>query len=288
MQVGLIGAGLMGHGIALNVLKGGHSMAILDHPGNQDLADLIALGAELRDSPATVAADADLIILCVTGTPQVESVLTGEQGVIGALGTGAIVVDCSTSLPESTERMAAQVAAAGGRFLDAPMTRLARHAHEGTLNILVGGEADVLAAALPVLSTFTENIEHVGGVGVGHRMKLLHNYVSIGQMALLAEAAAQAANAGVQAQVFVDVLAKGGGAGAALERLRQCILTGVADDVPFAIGNAVKDIDYYREMIAAGPGSKAIADGVSSAIGSVSDAGHAHDYVPQLSRLFRG
>jgi len=287
MQVGIIGVGLMGHGIALNVLKGGFSLLILDHPGNQPVDDLIEMGAERRGSPSAVAAAADLVILCVTGSPQVEAVLTGETGVISELKPGTIVVDCSTALPQSTERMAALVAAAGGRFLDAPMTRLAQQAHEGTLNILVGGEVEVLEAARPVLDTFTENIDHVGGVGFGHRMKLLHNYVSIGHMALLAEAAAQAAEAGVEAQVFVDVLAKGGGAGAALERLRKCILTGDASDVPFAIGNAIKDIDYYREMVGDGAGSRAIADGVSAAIGAAAAAGHGDAYVPDLTRLFR-
>jgi len=287
MRVGIIGVGLMGHGIALNVLKGGYSLVMLEHPGNQPVDDLIEMGAGQEGSPGAVAAQADLVIICVTGSPQVEAVLTGAAGVISALKPAAIMVDCSTALPESSERMAALVAAAGGRYLDAPMTRLAKQAHEGTLNILVGGDADVLEEARPVLDTFTENIDHVGGVGFGHRMKLLHNYVSIGHMALLAEAAAQAANAGVEAQVFVDVLAKGGGAGAALERLRKCILKGDASDVPFAIGNAIKDIDYYREMVGDGAGSRAIADGVSSAIGAAVDAGHADAYVPELTRLFR-
>lgn len=287
MRVGIVGVGLMGHGIALNVLKGGFALVMLDHPGNQPVDDLVAMGAEQRASPAAVGADCDLVILCVTGSPQVETVLTGENGLIGTLRKGAIVVDCSTSLPESTERMANLVAQAGGRFLDAPMTRLSRHAHEGTLNILVGGEVDVLEAALPVLETFTENIEHVGGVGFGHRMKLLHNYVSIGHMALLAEAAAQAADAGVEAQVFVDVLASGGGAGAALERLRTFVLTGDGSDVPFSIGNAVKDIDYYREMVGDAAGSRAIADGVSTALRRVTGTGNVEAWVPELARLFR-
>ncbi|MDF1720792.1 MAG: NAD(P)-dependent oxidoreductase [Minwuia sp.] len=288
MQVGIIGVGLMGHGIALNVLKGGFPVIMLDHRGNQPVDDLIGMGAEQRGTPGAVAAAVDLVILCVTGSPQVEAVLTGEAGVIAALKPGTIVVDCSTALPESTERMAAMVMEAGGRFLDAPMTRLAKQAHEGTLNILVGGEADVLEAARPVLDTFTENIDHVGGVGFGHRMKLLHNFVSIGHMALLAEAAAQAAEAGVDPQVFVDVLARGGGAGMALERLRKCILTGDASDVPFTIGNATKDIDYYREMAGAGAGSRAIADGVSAAMGAQASAGQGDAYVPELTRLFRG
>ncbi len=287
MRVGIIGVGLMGHGIALNVLKGGFALVLLDHPGNQPVDDLLEMGAEQKDTPGAVSEQVDLVILCVTGSPQVEAVLTGESGVISALKPGTIVVDCSTALPESTERMAALVTDAGGRFLDAPMTRLAKQAHEGTLNILVGGETDVLEAARPVLETFTENIDHVGGVGFGHRMKLLHNYVSIGHMSLLAEAAAQAAQAGVEPQVFVDVLAKGGGAGAALERLRSCILTGDPSGVPFAIGNACKDIDYYREMVGSGSGSRAIADGVSAAVGTATQAGHADAYLPELMKLFR-
>lgn len=288
MRVGIIGVGLMGHGIALNVLKGGFPVIMLDHPGNQPVDDLIGMGAEQRGTPGAVTAAVDLVIVCVTGSPQVEAVLTGDAGVIAALKPGTIVVDCSTALPESTERMAALVAQAEGRFLDAPMTRLSKQAHEGTLNILVGGDADVLEAARPVLDTFTENIDHVGGVGFGHRMKLLHNFVSIGHMALLAEAAAQAADAGVDAQVFVDVLAKGGGAGMALERLRKCILTGDASDVPFTIGNAIKDIDYYREMAGDGGGSRSVADGVSAAMGAKTAAGHGDAYVPELARLFRG
>ena len=287
MRVGIIGVGLMGHGIALNVLKGGFSLVMMDHSGNQPTDDLTEMGAGHRDTPNAVAEEADLVILCLTGSAQVEAVLTGETGVISALKPGAIVVDCTTALPESTERMAALVAAAGGRFLDAPMTRLAKQAHEGTLNILVGGTADTLEAARPMLNTFTENIDHVGGVGFGHRMKLLHNYVSIGHMSLLAEAAAQAAEAGVDAQVFIDVLAKGGGASAALERLRKCILTGEASDVPFTISNAIKDIDYYREMVSNGAGSRAVADGVSAAIGATVEAGHGDAYLPELTQLFR-
>lgn len=287
MRVGIIGVGLMGHGIALNVLKGGYSLVMMAHAGNQPVDDLLALGASQQDTPAAVAAQADVIILCVTGSPQVEAVLTDDVGVISKLNPGSFVVDCSTALPESTEQMAIAVTRAGGKFLDAPMTRLAKQAHDGTLNILVGGEADDLESVRPVLDTFTENIDHVGPVGFGHRMKLLHNYVSIGHMSLLAEAAAQAARAGVDPQVFVDVLGKGGGASAALERLRKCILTGDGTDVPFAIGNAVKDINYYRDMVGEGSGSRAIADGVSSAISAVADAGHSDAYVPELSHLFR-
>ena len=287
MQVGMIGAGLMGHGIALNILKGGFSVVVMEHSGNQPINDLIDLGAKRQSSPARVAAETDLIIVCVTGSPEVEEVIAGKSGITSALKPGAIVIDCSTALPDSTVRMAELVFAAGGEFLDAPMTRLAQQAHDGTLNILVGGKADVLETARPVLNTFTENINHVGEVGFGHRMKLLHNYVSIGYMALLSEAAAQAAQAGIQADVFIDVLAKGGGAGSALERLKSSILTGDSSSIPFTINNAIKDIDYYREMIQNGTASKTIADGISVAIKSVVKSGDKELYLSELTKMFR-
>ncbi|WP_407193849.1 NAD(P)-dependent oxidoreductase [Bradyrhizobium sp. STM 3566] len=288
MRVGIIGVGLMGHGVAKNVVaRGGFPLAFLDHPGNQPVDDLIGLGAKACKTPGEIANASDVIILCVTGSPQVEAILTGETGVLSRLRRGTIIVDCSTALPDSTLRMAAAVEAAGGRFLDAPMTRTARHAEEGTLNLLVGGDEADLRSVCAVLASFTENVEHVGPVSFGHRLKLLHNYVSIGFMALLGEAAAQAAEAGVDPAIFVDVLAKGGGAGVALQRMAPAIVTGDVGAVPFFIGNALKDISYYQTMASHSGASKAIADGVGAAIAAVVESGHGQAYISDLARLFR-
>lgn len=288
MQVGIIGVGLMGHGIARNVLsRGGFPLVFLDHPGNQPVDEITGLGATACATPAEVAAASDVVILCVTGSPQVEAVVTGPDGIAAALKPGGVVVDCSTALPESTLRMGAAVAAAGGHYLDAPMTRTARHAHEGTLNLLVGGPAEVLEQVRPVLASFTESVAHVGPLGHGHRLKLLHNYVSIGYMTLLAEAAAQAADAGVDPQVFVDVLAGGGGASAALDRLAPYIVAGDREGLPFFVSNAQKDIDYYRAMAEAAGAQQVIADGVSQAIAAAVTDGHGQAYVPELVSLFR-
>lgn len=287
-KVGIIGVGLMGHGIAKNVLaRGGFPLAFLDHPGNQPVDDLIGLGATACRTPADVAEISDVVILCVTGSPQVEAILTGDAGVLSRLRKGAIVVDCSTALPDSTLRMAAAVRAAGGGFLDAPMTRTAKHAEEGALNLLVGGDEADFQSVRAVLAAFTEGVERVGPVSFGHRLKLLHNYVSIGFMALLSEAAAQAADAGVDPAVFVEVLAKGGGAGAALQRMTPAIVTNDVGTVPFFIGNALKDIDYYRTMAGTSGASRTIADGVAGAIAAVVESGHGQAYIPELTRFLR-
>lgn len=288
MHVGIIGVGLMGHGIARNVLsRGGFALSFLDHPGNQPTDEIRALGATARATPAEVAAASDVILLCVTGSPQVEAVITGKDGIATTIRAGTVVVDCSTALPESTLRMGEVIRKAGGDYIDAPMTRTAKHAHEGTLNLLAGGPAEVLERVRPVLASFTEKVDHVGPLSHGHRLKLLHNYVSIGFMTLLAEAAAQAGDAGVDPQVFVDVLAGGGGASVALDRLAPYIVSQNRDGLPFFVSNALKDIDYYRSMSAASGAQKTVADAVSAALSGAVAEGHGDAYVPELVRLFR-
>ena len=261
-RIGLVGVGLMGHGIALNIARKGYALAVLEHPGNQPLDELRALGVTSAATVRALARQVEVLILCVTGSPQVEAVLLGEQGALAALQPGTVVIDCSTAIPTSTEAVARAVAAAGGRFLDAPMTRTPKEAAEGRLNLLVGGDAALLAECLPLLQCFAENITHTGAVGSGHRMKLLHNYVSLGMVTLLAEAAACAQRNGVALEVFADVLAKGGGGGTALERLKPMLLAGDPSGLRFSIANAAKDLGYYNAMAGDAQAQRAVAAAV--------------------------
>ncbi|CAN5282748.1 NAD(P)-dependent oxidoreductase [soil metagenome] len=284
-KIGMVGIGMMGHGIASNILKHGHSLAVLEHPGNQPLDALKAAGATTFDSAAALAAAVDVVILCVTGTPQVEAVLLGDGGVLQGLRPGTVVIDCSTAIPESTERVAAAVLAAGGRFLDAPMTRTPKEAAEGRLNLLVGGDAALFDECRPLLACFAENITLAGPVGAGHRMKLLHNYVSLGMVALLAEAAACSERAGIAPEVLVDVLTKGGGGGVALERLKPFITARDDSGLRFAMSNAAKDLGYYATMAANTGAARAIADGVLSTYDRAMREGAPDALVPQLVAL---
>jgi len=261
-RIALIGVGLMGHGIATNLVKHGHKLTVLEHPGNQPLDALKAAGVTTQRSAKALAQGADVVIVCVTGSPQVEAVLLGDDGVIAGLQRGAVVIDCSTAIPSSTERIAQAVHGAGAQFLDAPMTRTPKEAAEGRLNLLVGGDAALFAQCRPLLACFAENISYVGPVGAGHRMKLLHNFVSLGFIALLSEAAACAQRAGVAADVLIDVLAKGGGGSVALERLKPYLLTRDSSSLRFAMSNAVKDIGYYQTMARDSGAAETIADAV--------------------------
>lgn len=283
--IGMIGIGLMGHGIASNLVKHGHALTVLEHPGNQPLDTLRAAGARSVADVAQLAAEAQVIILCVTGSPQVEAVLLGQEGAGGLLQVlrpGTVVIDCSTAIPTSTQRMAEAVQRAGGRFLDAPMTRTPKEAAEGRLNLLVGGDAELLAECRPLLDCFAENITHTGAVSTGHSMKLLHNYVSLGSIALIAEAAACAQHAGVLPEVFVDVLAKGGGGGVALERLRPFITAQDASALRFAMSNAHKDLGYYTEMAEGMHAAQAIADAVLATYARAVQQGGPQRLVPEL------
>ena len=285
--VGMIGVGLMGHGIAWNIANAGYGLTILDHPGNQPVDDLRGMGVQVASRIADVVQAADIIVLCVTGSPQVEAILTGEDGVIAHLRPGTVVVDCSTALPESSLRMAAAITAAGGQFLDAAMTRLPQHARAGTLNLLIGGDAALLERLRPLLETFSENITHIGGVGSGHLMKLMHNYVSLGFIALLAEVAAHGQKAGLEMTTLIDVLAQGGGGGTALQRISPFLLDKDPSSVPFYISNAAKDLSYYRQAAEAAGVHRAIAVAVGGTFDEAVSNGHGQDFVPQLAELLK-
>jgi 3-hydroxyisobutyrate dehydrogenase len=284
-RIGIVGVGLMGHGIARNILRRGRSLDFLKHPGNQPTGDLAQAGAEGVPDLETLASRCQTIILCVTGSPEVESILTGATGLITAIRPGTVIIDCSTSIPSSTMRMAAAVEAAGGRFLDAPMTRTPKEAAEGKLNLLAGGSPELFEECKPLLECFAENIVHAGPTGAGHQLKLLHNFVSLGFSAVLAEAAACAARAGVEPGVFVDVLAKGGGSGVVLERLRPYIERGDVGNFRFSISNALKDIGYYRTMAAELQAVHVNADAIGQTYAHAVKSGMATGSVPELIGL---
>ena len=281
-QIGMIGIGLMGHGIATNLHKHGHALTLLDHPGNQPLEALKAGGARTVTTPVAVAQQSEIIILCVTGSPQVEAVLTGEQGVLKGLKPGTIVIDCSTAVPASTVQLAQQVVAAGGRFMDAAMTRTPKEAAAGKLNLLVGSDADLLATCHPILACFAENIVHAGPVGAGHQMKLLHNYVSLGSVALLSEAAACARRAGVSGETFVQVLSVGGGWGAALDRITPFVTSGDSSNLRFSVSNALKDLTYYNQMAADTQAHHDIAQAVQQTLDWACQHGDPNAFLPEL------
>ena len=287
MKVGLIGVGLMGHGIAKNIVTKGWELSFLDQVGNQSTTDLLELGAKPYDKAVDLAAASDVLVLCVTGSPQVEDVLTGSGAVLDGLRPGSIVIDCSTAIPSSTRALAAKVGDKGSDFVDAAMTRTPKEAEEGRLNLLVGGKEESITRIRSLLESFAENIFIAGDVGSGHQLKLIHNIISMGTIALIAEVAACAIQDGIDTTAMVDCLRKGGAGGAALERVAPYILEGNADLLRFTINNAYKDVGYYNtmaeEMDAARLMSKAAYDTLAGQI----DQGKGSAFMPELVKLLQ-
>lgn len=247
-KVGFIGIGLMGHGIAKNILQGGHRLEFLEHAGNVATDDLLELGAGVASRSADIARNNDAIFICVTGSPQVTDIVFGKQGVLAGIGKGKIVVDCSTIDPLTSTEVADALAKRQAHYLDAPLTRTPKEAEEGRVNIMVGGDRATFRQIEPLLQTFAENIYFIGPAGAGHTMKLLHNYISMGNLALLAEATVCARRSGVTMDTFFDILTSGGGDSTALRRLKPYVLNKDDGALKFSLANGHKDVGYYRRM----------------------------------------
>src|SRR5258708_34225591 len=153
-RVGFIGVGLMGHGLAKNIVEKGYALTVLGHRNRAPVDDLVGRGAVEAKNAAEVARRSDLVFLCVTGSPQVEAVMFGKDGLLEGLAAGTIVADSSTPEPDSTLKIAAAVEARGGRFVDAPLVRTPKEAEEGRLGVMTRGHPATLAAIRPVLETF--------------------------------------------------------------------------------------------------------------------------------------
>ena len=187
LRIGFIGLGMMGHGIAKNILKSGYPLAVMAHKKRAALENLLALGAVETTSLTTMVQSADILFFCVTGAKEVEQLVYSDQGVLDSCRAGFILVDCTTSNPALSRRIAQDLSTKGAHFVDAPVTRAPKDAEAGRLNSLVGAERPIFEKIKPLLSCYSENIAYFGLPGSGHSAKLINNFISCGYTALIAE-----------------------------------------------------------------------------------------------------
>jgi 3-hydroxyisobutyrate dehydrogenase len=207
-QIGFIGLGIMGRGMAANILRAGFSLAVWNRTAQRAEA-LVAAGASLAGSPADLASRSDIIVVCVSDTPDVQEVMLGDDGVIHGARRGALVIDMSTISPAATRQLAARLAQNGVEMLDAPVSGGSEGAERGTLSIMVGGEARSLARALPVLQAMGQRITHVGANGAGQMVKLVNQVLVVGNCLAMAEGLMLAQAGGVDLAKCLEAISAG-------------------------------------------------------------------------------
>lgn len=186
-SIGFIGLGIMGSGMAANLLRAGFNVTVWNRTPAR-ITPLAGAGAAVADNPAAVAESSTIIVTCVSDTPDVEEVILGPQGIINGVRSGSLVIDCSTISPNATKAIAAQLEARGAWMLDAPVSGGSEGAAKGTLSIMVGGDAAQVTRAMPVLQAMGKTITHVGGQGAGQMAKLVNQILVVVTMQAVGEA----------------------------------------------------------------------------------------------------
>ena len=209
-RVGFIGLGIMGRGMAHNLLKAGFELAVWNRTASR-MDDLVAAGARATQHPADLAAQCDLIIICVSDTPDVEAVIAGQDppGVLQGVRAGSLVIDMSTISPHATRALAARLAEHGAHLLDAPVSGGSEGAAKGTLSIMIGGDAAQVERARPVFQAMGKTITHVGGQGDGQMVKLVNQILVVGNALAMSEALLFAQAGGLDLRKTLEAVAPG-------------------------------------------------------------------------------
>jgi 3-hydroxyisobutyrate dehydrogenase-like beta-hydroxyacid dehydrogenase len=249
LRIGFVGLGIMGAPMAQNILKAGFPLTVWNRTTART-APLAAAGATVAASPATVAAAVDIVVSCVTDSPDVEAVALGPGGIIEGAAAGSIYVDCSTISPEVARRVGAAMQAKGVSMLDAPVSGGDVGARAGTLAMMVGGEADVFQRALPMLQAMGKTVVHVGPAGAGQVVKLCNQVAGALNLLAMSEAISLARRAGVAPEKMLEVVTAGAAGSWMLSNLAPRAIRG--DFAPgFMVALQQKDLRLVLEQAAA-------------------------------------
>ena len=261
-RVGFIGLGMMGHGMAANLLRKGFSLAVKVNRDRSRISDLLTGGARECRTNAEAGRDADFVIICVAGSPQVEDIVFGADGLLGVARPGLTVIDTTTAEPGSTARIRQAFSAKGTDYVDAPLARTPKEAEEGRLNAMVGADDATFERVKPVLAAFCENIFHVGPPGAGHTLKLVNNFMALTIAASIAEAFAVASKAGVRLDKLFEVVSQGALNSPIFQMIGGGAVQGDLTRMKFSIVNAAKDMRYYTHLAESLPVASFIGEAV--------------------------
>ena len=284
-RVGFIGLGAMGVGMASNVRKAGYPLSIMGHRRREPVERLLAMGATEVQTPAELRSQCDVVILCVTTSDAVEEIVTGKDGLMAGGDNPFLLIDCGTSRPDSTLKLGNTLADAGCSMMDVPLGKSAEAAEQGTLNMMAGGSDADFQRARPLHETMSENLFHVGGLGIGHRIKLINNGYSMAVACLAAEAMATARAGGVDLSLVRDVMAAGPNRSDFFDWMMAAAVDGDESKLSFALKNGHKDMGYFMAMAEEVGVNASLPEAALNRLSAVVDAGHGEDYVPSLMRF---
>ncbi len=282
-RIGFIGVGLMGHGIAKNLVTKGFPLTVRAHRNRGPVDDLIAKGAKEAKTTAEVTRASDIVFLCVTGAPQVEENVFGADGIASVAREGLIVIDTSTSEPATTNKTREALAKLGVKFIDAPLARTPVEAELGKLNIMVGADDATFAEIKPVLSAFCENIFHAGPAGHGIILKLINNFIAQAICAATAEACAAAAKSGLSIKKLHEVISAGAVNSGLFQMLVGKMLeSGDLTGLKFTLVNAAKDVRYYTHFTESMMIPSTMGEAVHQSLVTANALGFGDKYVASL------
>lgn len=245
MNIAFIGAGFMGYGIALNLLRNNHELRVIAHRNRERIEKLVVQGAQEVDSYEKLLHQSEAVVSCVSTAEQFEKVVDSAEP---CLALGTLWIDCTTSRPEVAEKTADRLRGHGVDFVDAPVTRGPEDAEAGRLVSLVGADQKTYERAYPLIDCYSESITHLGPVGAGLRTKLINNFITMGQVALVVEAMQTADRYGIDREILYNILLQGAANSGTLRKMVGPSLAGDFRGHAFSLGNGAKDVFYGAEM----------------------------------------
>ena len=286
MRIAVIGLGTMGAPMAENLIKAGFEVTVQNRTRSREEA-LEALGAARAATPAAAASDAEIILTCVSDTPDVERVLLDpEIGAINGLKEGGLVIDCSSIAPEATRHVAEQFRARGIGFVDAPLSGGSEGAIRGTLTVMCGGSEEDFERARPILQVIGSKITRIGPVGCGQIAKVANQVVIAGTYMALGEALTLAFRAGADPEKVVEAIG-GGVAGSWILNNRSGKM--LQDDYPLGFRLRLHRKDLGIALDTAREFKVPIA--VASLVATIEDAliaqGYGDEDMSNLARFVR-
>ena len=281
--IGFIGVGLMGHGMAKNIFKGGYDLWIKGNVNREPVDSLVGMGAKEAASPKEMAEACDIIHICLSNSPQVEAVIRGPDGILAGAREGLIVIDTTTADPVSTMALAAEMAEQGVKMVDAPLGRTPKEAEEGKLDAMVGCDEADFATVSPVIDCWAGTITRIGPTGSGHKMKLLMNFLGAAYAALYSETAALGAKVGISPHTFRDVIGPSRLGSGFFGTFMTYVCDRDRDAHKFSIANMSKDIRYVNAMATDAGVMNVMAAAAKHYFTHAEAIGAGQDYVPMLS-----